>query len=201
MSAPAAGWVAVGIGYLLGAVPFGLILGQVTGGTDVRRVGSGNIGATNVARALGAGAGVAVLLLDAGKGAAAAALGRTLGKGESFALLAGLAAVIGHVFPIYLRFRGGKGVATGVGAFLVLQPVATLMAVAIFGGVVLAGRRVSLGSVVAAAALPAILLLRQAPAGAVAAGLVAASLIIYRHRENLRRILDGTEPRMGASRR
>jgi glycerol-3-phosphate acyltransferase PlsY len=186
--------------YLLGAVPFGWIVGRIAGGMDVRRLGSGNIGATNVARSLGAWAGVMTLGLDVGKGAGAVwAAGALTGQPET-AVAAGLAAIAGHVFPVYLGFRGGKGVATGLGAFLVLEPVATLWAAGIFLGTVAISRRVSPGSILAAASLPAILYLRGASASLTLAGLLSSVLIIIRHGENLRRIAAGTEPRLGGGR-
>jgi glycerol-3-phosphate acyltransferase PlsY len=184
--------------YLLGGIPFGLILGRWVGGTDVRAQGSGNIGATNVARSLGWGAGALTLVLDAGKGAAAVALGRALlgpGGGPAWT---GLAAIAGHVFPVYLRFRGGKGVATGWGVFLVLAPAAALLAAAIFGAVVVLVRRVSPGSIVAAASLPLMLAISGAAPALVKSSLASSALIIIRHRENIRNLLSGTEPRLGA---
>jgi len=190
----------IGAAYLLGAIPFGLILGKLAGGTDVRRLGSGNIGATNVARSLGMGAGLLTLALDLGKGAAAVWLARRYAAETWVPSVAALAAVVGHIFPVYLRFRGGKGVATGCGAFLVLDPAGTLGAAGVFAAVVAVSRRVSLGSVVASAALPVILLLRGAPGPVSGTALASTVLIVYRHRENLRRILAGSEPRLGEGR-
>jgi glycerol-3-phosphate acyltransferase PlsY len=186
--------------YLVGAVPFGWILGRWAGGVDVRRFGSGNIGATNVGRSLGVWAGVLTLALDVGKGAGAVWGARLLSGQWGTATIAGLAAIAGHVFPVYLRFRGGKGVATGLGAFLVLEPAATLWAGCVFLATVAITRRVSAGSILAAASLPACLYLRGAAPALILSGLLSSVLIIFRHGENIRRILAGTEPKLGAGR-
>ncbi len=198
---PLAAVTAVAAAYLVGAIPFGLILGRLAGGLDVRRTGSGNIGATNVARSLGPWAGILTLALDVGKGAGAAwGAGRVTGQ-PAVAVAAGLAAVAGHVFPVYLGFRGGKGVATGLGAFLVLEPVATLLAGAVFLAAAALSRRVSPGSILAALSLPPILFIRGADSGLILAGLAASALIIYRHAGNIRRLLSGTEPKWGEGKR
>jgi len=193
------------VAYLLGSIPFGLILIRIVRGEDVRLTGSGNIGATNVARSGGAKLGVATLVLDALKGYLAVLLallvshrrvGLDLGLAAS---LAALCAIFGHVFPIWLRFRGGKGVATGVGAFVGLAPRAVLLVLAIFFLTVLISRYVSLGSIVASAMFPllAFFLYRSqsSPAGLVAM-LAASLLIILKHKANIRRLLDGTENRL-----
>ncbi|GIW72465.1 MAG: glycerol-3-phosphate acyltransferase [Planctomycetota bacterium] len=193
-------------GYLLGSVPFGLLLGRWRG-VDPRAHGSGNIGATNVLRLLGPGWGAACLLLDAGKGAAAVALARELAvrQPELLAVLAGMAAVLGHVFPVWLRGRGGKGVATTAGALLALQPVALLAALAAFAAVVALTRYVSLGSIAAALVLPfAHLLSASAPFGEglplTCAVFALSALVLVRHRANLARLRAGTEHRLGAPR-
>ncbi len=200
-ASPGLAALALAAAYLAGAIPFGWLLGRLAGGLDVRRMGSGNIGATNVARSLGPWAGILTLALDVGKGAAAVwGAGKITGQ-PGVAVAAGLAAVAGHVFPVYLGFKGGKGVATGLGAFLVLAPGATLGAGALFVAAAAATRRVSVGSILAAASLPVILLLfREAP-GLVLAGLASSLLILFRHSENIRRILSGTEPRIGEGKR
>lgn len=184
--------------YLLGSVPFGLLVARVLGGTDIRRTGSGNIGATNVGRSLGAGAGILTLLLDLSKGALAAWLGGKLAGVPEGACLAGLAAVLGHVFPIYLGLKGGKGVATGLGAFLVLDLSSVLAAAAIFLAGVAATRRVSVGSMLGALSLPVIICFRDAPPVLSATAWVCSLLILLRHRENLVRLVRGTEPKLGA---
>ena len=190
---------------MLGSIPFGLILVRVLLGKDVRLTGSGNIGATNVARSGGAKLGVATLLLDALKGYFAVLLaslvslrvaGIDLGLAAS---LAALCAILGHVFPAWLRFRGGKGVATAVGAFVGLAPRAILVVFAVFLVTVLISRYVSLGSIIASAVFPllAFFLYRNqsSPAG-LAVMLGASLLIILKHKANIRRLLDGTENRL-----
>ena len=199
MGAPAAQAAVLAAAYLLGSIPFGLLLGRALTGADVRRSGSGNIGATNVARSLGAGAGIATLLLDASKGALAAWIGGRV-LGPEGAAAAGLAATLGHIFPLYLGFRGGKGVATGLGAFLVVDPYAALAAVAVFLLVVALTRRVSAGSLAGSLALPFALFFREAAALIQVAGWACALLVLFRHRSNMTRLLAGTEPRIGERR-
>lgn len=190
------------IAYLLGSIPFGYILMRVFRGEDVRAIGSGNIGATNVARKA-PGLGVATLILDAGKGFVAVALVPNVTRlgGYDYWLTAAVAAVfaiLGHVFPVWLKFKGGKGVATGVGAFVALAPKAVLIVLLIFVAIVAAFRYISLGSIVAAAAFPvfAWLLYRYQASPAVFAAMVCASaLIIAKHHQNIRRLLAGTEHR------
>ena len=182
--------------YLLGSVPFGLLVGRASG-SDPRRHGSGNIGATNVARAAGVAAGLLTLVLDAGKGAAAVwAVGRGL-DGPTAAAGAAVAAVLGHVFPVFLRFRGGKGVATATGAFLVLASWPALAAGAVFLAVVGISRYVSLGSICAAGALPLATGWLAPGRGRVEAAALCALLVVLRHGDNLRRLATGTENRLG----
>ena len=193
------------VGYLLGAIPFGLILVRLARGEDVRLTGSGNIGATNVARLGGAKLGIATLLLDAFKGYLAVRLalfvsGRNLGMDVGLAAaIAALCVILGHVFPIWLKFRGGKGVATAVGAFLGVAPRAVLIVFAIFLVIVVIFRYVSLGSIVASAIFPvlAFFLYRgsSSPAG-LAVMLGASLLIIVKHKANIKRLLNGTENRL-----
>jgi len=191
--------------YLLGSIPFGLLLTRAFGRGDVRKVGSGNIGATNVARAAGLLAGVLTLVLDGAKGAGAVLLGGKVShESASWMMIAGLAALIGHCFPIWLKFEGGKGVATAAGVFLVLSPLACLGALLLFLLVVMFWRYVSLGSVSAAAAMPLLIYSlwapRHAPPLAVTIGsLAAALLIIYKHLGNLQRLVEGTEPKFSFS--
>ena len=191
--------------YFLGSIPFGLLLTKAFGRGDVRKVGSGNIGATNVARAAGLLAGVSTLLLDLAKGAAAVLLAEKLSSGSAtWMMIAAFAVLLGHCFPVWLKFKGGKGVATAAGVFLVLSSLACLAAVVLFILVVLLWRYVSLGSVSAAAAMPLLIYLlwppRHAPPLAVIFGAVAvALLIIYKHRGNLQRLLEGTEPKFSFS--
>jgi glycerol-3-phosphate acyltransferase PlsY len=198
MSAPVV--LACALGFLLGAVPFSWILARLLGGVDIRSVGSGNVGATNVARSLGFLAGGAALLLDAAKGAAAAWLGQALdpaGAAGAGGLLAGGLAVLGHNFTPFLGFRGGKGVATGAGVFAVLAPWAILASVAVFGMALLFSRTVSLGSILAAATLPVAVWLTGGDGRVAALALLVAILVIARHAGNLQRLARGEEPRIG----
>lgn len=192
-------WVIPFAAYLLGAVPFGLLIGRAFGGADIRRSGSGNIGATNVARSVGPAAGALTLLLDVSKGALSAWAGGALGGGTIGASLAGLGAVLGHIFPVYLKFRGGKGVATALGVFMILDPRATAIAALVFLGGLGATRRVSVGSLLGSISLPLILHYREAPPATLAAAWACCLLIVYRHRDNLTRLIQGTEPRLGAN--
>lgn len=184
-------------GYLLGSIPFGLILVRLGTGRDVRQSGSGNIGATNVLRTTGRVWGVATLLLDAAKGAAAVLAVGALTRGDTTALyLAGLAAVLGHIFPVWLRFRGGKGVATCLGVFLVLSPLAVLPAIGVFIGLALLTRTVSIASISAAIAFPvAVWLLDPVTGPQMAAILGCTAAVVFSHRSNISRILKGLENR------
>jgi glycerol-3-phosphate acyltransferase PlsY len=187
--------------YLLGSIPFGLILAKLFAGSDIRKSGSGNIGATNVARVIGPVAGIFTLLFDAAKGAAAVWLaGRFSEQNSTSLMLAGVFALLGHCFPVWLRFKGGKGVATALGVFLILSPMAALGSLLIFILVSVAWRYISLGSVSAAAAMPLLMYFLWAPGHApplvVDFGtLFAAALIIFKHDANLQRLVDGTEPK------
>ncbi len=187
--------------YLLGSIPFGLLLARLFGGGDVRRFGSGNIGATNVARVAGPLPGVLTLVFDAAKGALSVLLVAHLTANSAKAMMfAGLAALLGHCFPVWLRFKGGKGVATGFGVFAALCPLAALAAMLLFVLVLLYWRFVSLASLSAAAALPLLVYFLWAPHHApplvVSIGtLFAAALIMYKHDANLQRLVEGTEPR------
>jgi glycerol-3-phosphate acyltransferase PlsY len=183
--------------YLIGSVPFALLLARRWGARDLRLIGSGNLGAANVLRASGVRAGVLVAILDILKGALSVMLAERLSANAAAPAAAGLAAVVGHVYPIWVRFRGGKGVATACGVFSVLTPLAMPPALAIFAATVWATRYVSLGSVAASIALPAIAYATAAPALAVAAACGASLLILFRHRANLGRLRTGTEPRLG----
>ena len=186
--------------YLLGSVPFGLLLGKRVAGVDVRQAGSGNIGATNVARTAGRKLGVLTLLLDGAKGALA--VGATaLAMGERldgpWAAAAGLAAFLGHVFPPWLRFRGGKGVATAFGIFLVLDPRVGLLAAAVFGLAFVATRTVSLASLAAALAVAGgAAALRGGDDTVARVAAVVMVVVIVRHQSNIRRILRGEESRV-----
>jgi glycerol-3-phosphate acyltransferase PlsY len=192
--------------YLLGSIPFGYVLVLLFRGEDVRKSGSGNTGATNVSRTSPA-LGVLTLLLDGLKGAAAVVVARKivypLGAAPDFEqlALAALFAVLGHVFPIWLKFRGGKGVATGLGAFLVIAPKAAFVAIGLFLLVVIVSRFVSLGSVIAVACLPLLVYeLEAAQHTPIALALMSITslLIVIKHHQNIRRLLAGTENRLGA---
>ncbi|MEP6994992.1 MAG: glycerol-3-phosphate 1-O-acyltransferase PlsY [Acidobacteriota bacterium] len=188
----------VAAGYLLGSISFAVLLVRLRTGRDIRAEGSGNAGATNVARSHGKGLGLAVAALDIAKGAAAVLLVRAFTADPRYAAAAGVAAVLGHVFPIFYGFRGGKGVATAVGAFLVLAPFPTLVCVAVFVVVVAATRYVSLGSVLAMVLLPPVAgALFGAPRAIVAAAAACAVLIVFKHRENLKRLSRGEERKWG----
>ena len=188
----------VGVAYLLGSISFAVLLVRVVTGKDIRSEGSGNAGATNVLRAHGKKLGLIVAVLDIAKGALAVYLVRLVTADSRYAAAAGFAAILGHVFPIFYGFRGGKGVATAVGAFLLLAPLATLVCVGVFVLVVAATKYVSLGSVIAMVLLPPVAgLLFHAPLPVVAAAAGAAVLIVLKHRENLKRLASGQERRLG----
>jgi glycerol-3-phosphate acyltransferase PlsY len=201
MTNPIAVWVVVPAGYLLGSIPFGLLLAKLVGGEDVRQHGSGNIGATNVSRVAGPVAGIVTLLLDAGKGAAAVWLAsRFSGQNATAMMLAGLAALIGHCFPVWLGFKGGKGVATGVGIFLALCPLAAVCALVLFVLVFVFWRYVSLASLAGAASIPLLVYFLWAPGHApplkiMFGTLIAAGLIFCKHSANLQRLNRGSEPK------
>ncbi len=193
--------------YLSGAVPFGYLLVRWLRHTDVRTVGSGNVGATNALRAAGKGAALAVLALDATKGLLPVLAARALGEPASVQGMAALTAVLGHVYPITLGFRGGKGVATAAGAFLALSPAVLAAAAALFAVVLAAQRRVSVASLAAALACPLLLYAfgRAGWAPPPSLPLLATSgaismLVIFKHRSNLERLRRGEEPRLGEGR-
>lgn len=189
------------LAYLAGSIPVGYLVPRLAAGIDIRAFGSGNPGFTNVYRAAGVLPGVIVLVLDIGKGVLAVSLARILGGGDGAAVLAGLAAIVGHVTTPFLRFRGGKGVATAAGVFFTLVPLATAIALLVFAVIVAATRYVSVGSMSAAASLPllvAVLPRLRGEAFRIAPFLLTlavAVLIVLRHRANLRRLLAGTESR------
>ena len=189
----------VAVAYLIGSIPFSFLVARAFGVHDVRRVGSGNVGATNVLRSAGRAAGALALLLDLGKGAAASALAGKLAPGDAvLPAAAAAAAVVGHMYPVWLRFEGGKGVATGLGAFAPLAPRAALVALLAFALVAAATRYVSLGSVAGGAALAAVAFALRGPDPVAIAAAFTFALVVFRHRSNLRRILGGTERRVGA---
>jgi glycerol-3-phosphate acyltransferase PlsY len=197
----------IGLAYLLGSIPFGYLIVRWRGGGDVRAGGSGGTGATNVTRRAGKGAGLLTLALDAGKGALAVGLARSLLTNDFgfnwWVAAAALAVIIGHCFPVWLKFRGGKGVATGLGGLLMLAPAAVGLVAVIFLLVVWRTRYVALGSITAAACLPLCvwLLARTTHAPANLAPLITVALgggalIIFMHRANIGRLLRGTENKL-----
>jgi glycerol-3-phosphate acyltransferase PlsY len=193
-------WIPIAA-YFLGSVPFGILLTRLAGAGDVRKAGSGNIGATNVARVAGPFAGVLTLVLDTAKGAAAVFVADKCANGTAlWLMLAGLAVLLGHCFPVWLRFKGGKGVATALGVFLVLSVEAALAALFVFILVVAYWKYVSLGSISAAAVMPLLIYFlwapHHAPPIAITAGTLAiAALVIYKHDANIQRLVQGNEPR------
>jgi acyl phosphate:glycerol-3-phosphate acyltransferase len=207
--------LAIIVAYLLGSIPFGYLVVRAKEGGDIRQTGSGGTGATNVSRRAGKAAGVLTLLLDALKGAAAVLIAMlVVSTPEAGAVgvaalqpsaawwvaAAALAVMIGHIFPVWLKFRGGKGVATGVGVFLILMPAIVGVAALIFVGIVLLTRYVSLGSIVATLSIPGLTLLKHefvAPqsnfAPLMTVAVVGALLIVFAHRENVERLVQGRE--------
>ena len=197
-------WQILGIlaaSYLIGSISFGYLTSKIVGRTDLRRAGSGNIGATNVLRTLGWKPAVVVLLLDTLKGTAVVLIARALGVPPWLQALAALAAVVGHDWPVWLRFRGGRGVATSLGAIAVLAPIPTGIAATIFVATVAVTRYVSLGSLLSALSVPLTMLMPVigglTPASYLGFATVAAALIVWQHRPNIRRLREGREHRFG----
>jgi glycerol-3-phosphate acyltransferase PlsY len=183
--------------YLIGSIPFSFLVARAFGVHDVRRVGSGNVGATNVLRTAGKAAGALALLLDLAKGAGASTLAARLAPGDAvLPAVAAVFAVLGHMFPVWLRFEGGKGVATGLGAFAPLAPAPAVSAVLVFALVAARTRYVSFGSVAGALALALLTFVLRGPDPVALAAALTAALVVVRHRSNLRRILGGSERRV-----
>jgi glycerol-3-phosphate acyltransferase PlsY len=185
------------LGYGVGSLPVGYLVANWLKGIDLRRVGSGNVGAANVYRTAGLAVALLVVGLDLAKGASSVALALRVTSGPVGPVAAGVAAIVGHVYPIWLRFQGGKGVATACGVFWMVAPLATAIAGGVFIAVVWMTRYVSLGSVVATAVLPPIAWITHEPLPVIAASIAAALLIIQRHRGNIARLQEGTERRLG----
>jgi glycerol-3-phosphate acyltransferase PlsY len=183
-------------GYAVGSVPFAFLVAR-RAGIDVRVAGSGNVGAANVLRTTGTPMGVVVMALDISKGAATVLLAYASAATVGSMAAAGLAAIVGHIYPVWLRFHGGKGVAVAAGVFAVLAPLAATIAASVFLATVWTTRIMSLGSVFATVTLPSVAWLAGSPPTVVAAAMGAGILILFRHRANIRRILQGTERRMG----
>ncbi len=184
--------------YLIGSIPFALILARRWGAADLRQIGSGNLGAANVLRASGLTAGVLVAVLDIAKGAVSVVLAQRLGGAGAGPAAAGVAAIVGHVYPVWLGFRGGKGVATACGVFTVLTPLAVPPALAVFLAGVWVTKYISVGSVLASVVLPTAAYVTGSPGPVVGAAAAASALIVFRHRSNLARVREGTERRLGA---
>ena len=187
--------LALVVAYLLGGIPFGYLLVRMKTGADVRSMGSGNIGATNVLRTSGRAIAVATLLLDIAKGFFAVWLAASLTADSlGWTCLAALAVMAGHAYPIFLKFQGGKAVASFIGAFLYLAPIPLLASLVVFVIVVSATRHISLGSIIAAASIPlAVWLIMHPPQSLILTSLVAGAFIIYRHRANIERLRAGNE--------
>ncbi|WP_366922345.1 glycerol-3-phosphate 1-O-acyltransferase PlsY [Metallumcola ferriviriculae] len=181
--------------YLLGSIPMAYMIGKFRYGKDIRKYGSGNVGATNAFRILGPAAGITVLAADALKGFLAVLIAGYFG-GPFMVIAAGFIVIFGHTFSAFLKFRGGKGVATGAGTFLAIAPKSILWAVLIFVLIVLLFRFVSLGSISGAASLPVLLFIYQRPWAYVIYGLVAAAFVIFKHRSNIERLRNGLEPKI-----
>jgi acyl phosphate:glycerol-3-phosphate acyltransferase len=182
--------------YLLGSIPFGYLIVRGKSGADIRETGSGGTGATNVSRRAGKAAGVLTLLLDAAKGCVAVLIARAVVGNDWVIAAAAIAALVGHIFPVWLGFRGGKGVATGVGIFLVLAPIALLCAGVVFVAIVVFTRFVSLGSLTAAVLIPVLVWLQSDSQPLLVAAIAGAALIVFAHRGNIQRLASGTESRI-----
>ena len=178
--------LAIALGYLIGSVPFAFLIARRSGGVDVRLAGSGNAGATNVLRLAGKRAGAVTALLDVAKGAGAVGAAWLVGGTQAAASAAGVAAIAGHVYPVWLRFRGGKGVATSFGVFVVLTPLAALAVLVLFAAAVRVTRYVSVGSMLA-------------PASVTRAAFISGCFVLVTHHGNLARLLAGSERRLGES--
>ncbi|MGH9254364.1 MAG: glycerol-3-phosphate 1-O-acyltransferase PlsY [Vicinamibacterales bacterium] len=187
---------AITFGYLVGSVPFSFLLARRRG-VDLRLAGSGNIGAGNVLRTSGVSYALAAVCLDAAKGALAVVVAQRLTAGPAMPVVAGLAAVIGHIYPVWLQFRGGKGVATAAGVFGVLAPGAVLIACAVFVTAVWVTRYVSVGSLAGAVTLAVAVAAGDGPASVTTGAAIAALIILYHHRANVARVRAGTEHRIG----
>ena len=184
------------VAYLIGSIPFGYLIVRGKIGADIRETGSGGTGATNVSRRAGKVAGVLTLVLDASKGSAAVLIAKTVSGNDWIVAAAAIAVLVGHIFPVWLGFRGGKGVATGAGVFLVLAPVALLCAGVIFLAIVFSTRYVSLGSMIGAAAIPLFVWLLNDSRPLLTAAIVGALLIVFAHRGNIGRLAQRTESRI-----
>ncbi len=189
--------IAMGFAYLLGSIPFGLIVAKLWANVDIRQRGSGNIGVSNVLRTVGLVPAIIVFIFDAGKGLLPVLLGKQFFTNETVWLLVGLCAIVGHTWPIFLKFKGGRGVATACGMLIGLSPKVILVLLGIWVITLAVSRYISLASILAAAALPICLILFKLPLSYFFLSLFLAFLVIYRHRPNISRLLNGTEHRIG----
>ncbi|MCH9772799.1 MAG: glycerol-3-phosphate 1-O-acyltransferase PlsY [Cyanobacteria bacterium] len=190
------GFFSLVLGYLLGSIPSGWLAGRWLKGIDLRELGSGSTGATNVLRQVGKGPALVVFLIDVGKGAAAVLIARALGLGDWIQVLAGLTALAGHIWPVWLGFKGGKAVATGLGMFLGLAWPVGLASFGVFLAVFSLSRYVSLASVLAAISLPLLMAAGTDSNANLVVALVAMLLVLWRHRSNIKRLINGTEPKL-----
>src|SRR5215210_5300313 len=188
--------IAVAIAYLLGSVPFAFVLARRRG-IDLRRVGSGNVGASNVLRTSGVPNAIAAMCLDGAKGFMAVVVAQRLTTGDATLAAAGVASIVGHVYPVWLGFRGGKGVATATGVFAVLAPLALGIASSVFVLAVWVTRYISVGSMAAAITLAVVAAASDVPSAVMVGAALSAFIIVHRHRANLARLLAGTERRVG----
>jgi len=190
-------WLIVPLAYLLGSVPVGILVSRAFGGADPRSAGSGNIGATNVGRTSGKAAGVLTLIGDILKGAVPVLAAFGWYPEPPFVAAVGLSAFMGHLWPVFLGFRGGKGVATALGVMVVIAPLATLLSALVFIAAVLFKRYVSLGSMVSAAMLPVFLSFFPASRPYMPMGVIIAVLVIVKHKDNIKRLVEGKENKIG----
>jgi len=189
----------IAIAYLVGSIPVGIILARHYSGKDITKEGSGNIGATNVVRVVGKKAGILTLFGDALKGIVPLAVSMMVtGDRPHILALVALAAFLGHLYPVFNRFRGGKGVATALGIFIFISPLSALAACILFGITVYLWRYVSLGSIVAAGSIPALVGIFSYSKTYILLALIMGGLVIYRHKSNIRRLLQGEENRLGS---
>ena len=191
------GFFSLLLGYFLGSIPSGWLAGRWLKDIDLREIGSGSTGATNVLRHVGKGPALVVFLIDVGKGASAVLIARALGLGDWIQVLAGLTALAGHIWPVWLGFKGGKAVATGLGMFLGLAWPVGLASFGVFMAVFSLSRLVSLASVLAAITLPLLMAAGSGSKANLVVALVAMLLVLWRHRSNIQRLLNGTEPKLG----
>ena len=192
-------FIALFVGYVLGSIPFAYLLARRHRGIDLRLAGSGNVGAANLLRTTTKKIGVSAMALDVGKGIASVLVARQIDPGATGPAAAGIAAVLGHIYPVWLGFRGGKGVATTCGVFSILAPEATAIAGLVFLAFVWWTRYISLGSIAGSVILAPLAYVTGAPEVTVIAAIIVAAIVIHRHRSNLRRVVAGVERRLGQS--